>query len=64
MVDKREAAMARKTNYKFEKLDRERRKAEKKAAKAEAKRAAAEDPNDPNAPGEVEQLPGGETDGA
>lgn len=32
--------MARKTNYKFEKLERERRKAEKKAAKAEAKRAA------------------------
>ena len=31
--------MARKTNYKFEKLDRERRKAEKKAAKAEAKQA-------------------------
>ncbi len=33
------AEMARKTNYKFEKLDRERRKAEKKAAKAEAKQA-------------------------
>ena len=31
--------MARMTNYKFEKLDRERRKAEKKAAKAEAKQA-------------------------
>ena len=31
--------MARKTNYKFEKQDRERRKAEKKAAKAEAKQA-------------------------
>ena len=31
--------MARKTNYRFEKLDRERRKAEKKAATAEAKQA-------------------------
>ena len=34
--------MARKTNYKFEKLERERRKAEKKAAKAAAKKAAAD----------------------
>ena len=56
--------MARKTNYKFEKLERERRKAEKKAAKAEARKAAAEDLNDPNASGEIEQLPGSETDGA
>lgn len=34
--------MARRTNYKFEKLERERRKAEKKAAKAEAKKAASD----------------------
>ena len=47
--------MARKTNYKFEKLDRERRKAEKKAAKAEAKKAASEDGMDPLAPGAEEQ---------
>ena len=40
--NKCEAVMARKTNYKFEKLERERRKAEKKAAKAEAKKAAAD----------------------
>jgi hypothetical protein len=39
--------MARKTNYKFEKLDRERRKAEKKAAKAEAKQAASDDGTEP-----------------
>lgn len=30
--------MARKTNYKFDRLQRERAKAEKKAAKAEEKR--------------------------
>jgi len=40
--------MARKTNYKFEKLERERRKAEKKAAKAEAKKAASEARDDPS----------------
>lgn len=33
--------MARKTNYNFEKRQREIQKAEKKAAKAEAKKAAA-----------------------
>ena len=35
--------MARKTNYNFEKRQREIQKAEKKAAKAEAKKAAAEE---------------------
>lgn len=34
--------MARKTNYSFEKRQRELQKKEKKAAKAEAKRAAAD----------------------
>jgi len=53
--------MARKTNYKFEKMERERRKAEKKAAKAEAKKAAAEALKDP--PSDVELQPGSETDG-
>ena len=43
--------MARKTNYKFEKLERERRKAEKKAAKAEAKKSAAADEAAALAPG-------------
>ncbi len=47
--------MARKTNYKFEKLERERRKAEKKAAKAEAKKAALEASRDPLAPGDDER---------
>ncbi|MDH3738751.1 MAG: hypothetical protein OER92_06115 [Alphaproteobacteria bacterium] len=47
--------MARKTNYKFEKLERERRKAEKKAAKAEAKRAATEGEDGPAAPDEDTQ---------
>ncbi len=54
--------MARRTNYKFEKLDRERRKAEKKAAKAEAKRAAAEGLKDPDAPEGGEQQPDSEAD--
>jgi len=35
--------MARKTNYSFEKRQRELQKKEKKAAKAEAKRAAADE---------------------
>ena len=56
--------MARRTNYKFEKLDRERRKAEKKAAKAEAKRAAAEGLKDPDAPSGDEQQPGSNSEGA
>ncbi len=43
--------MARKTNYKFEKLERERRKAEKKAAKAEAKKAALEARRNPDETG-------------
>ena len=42
--------MARKTNYKFEKLERERRKAEKKAAKAEARKAESEGETDVLAP--------------
>ncbi len=55
--------MARKTNYKFEKLERERRKAEKKAAKAEAKKAASSDGEDLAAPGEAEQpQPGGDSE--
>ena len=33
--------MARKTNYKFEKIERERQKAAKKAARLEAKREQA-----------------------
>lgn len=53
--------MARKTNYKFEKLERERRKAEKKAAKAEAKKAVADALKDPDALGGDEQQPGGES---
>ncbi len=56
--------MARKTNYKFDKLDRERRKAEKKAAKAEAKRAAAEGLKDPDAPSGDDQQLGGDSEGA
>jgi hypothetical protein len=52
----RETAMARKTNYKFEKLERERRKAEKKAAKAEAKKAALEATADPLAAGDDGQT--------
>ncbi len=47
--------MARKTNYKFEKLDRERRKAEKKAAKAEAKKAAMAQNADSLAPTDDDQ---------
>jgi hypothetical protein len=54
--------MARKTNYKFEKLDRERRKAEKKAAKAEAKKAAADALKNPDAAGGDEQEPAGESE--
>ena len=42
--------MARKTNYKFEKLERERRKAEKKAAKAEARKAESEQKTEALAP--------------
>lgn len=56
--------MARKTNYKFEKLERERRKAEKKAAKAEAKKAAADALKDPDALGGDEQQPSGESESA
>jgi len=55
--------MARKTNYKFEKLERERRKAEKKAAKAEAKKAAAYALKDPDALGGDEQQPDAESEG-
>ena len=46
--------MARKTNYKFEKLERERRKAEKKAAKAEAKKAVSDARKGPNETGDEE----------
>lgn len=56
--------MARKTNYKFEKLDRERRKAEKKAAKAEAKQAASDDGTEPVAPGASEQPANGDVEGS
>ena len=63
MVHKKGAAMARKTNYKFEKLERERRKAEKKAAKAEAKKAAAYALKDPDALGGDEQQPDAESEG-
>lgn len=51
--------MARKTNYKFEKLERERRKAEKKAAKAEARRAEAASLENPDLPADTEQQPDG-----
>lgn len=54
-VHKREATMARKTNYKFEKLERERRKAEKKAAKAEARKAATDVLEDGDAPDDAPQ---------
>ena len=40
--------MARKTNYRFEKRQRELQKKEKKAAKAEAKRLARQGGRDPN----------------
>ena len=43
--------MAHKTNYSFEKRQREIRKSEKKAAKAEAKKAAADDRRDDLEPG-------------
>ncbi len=46
--------MARRTNYKFEKLERERRKAEKKAAKAEAKKAVSDARK--GLPGEDDEL--------
>jgi hypothetical protein len=46
--------MARKTNYNFEKRQREIQKAEKKAAKAEAKKAASEERNAEDS----SQLPG------
>ncbi len=39
--------MARKPNYKFEKLDRERRKAAKKQAKLDAKEQARQDTVEP-----------------
>ncbi|MDA0786566.1 MAG: hypothetical protein O3B37_09765 [Proteobacteria bacterium] len=45
--------MARKTNYSFEKRQRELQKKEKKAAKAEAKRALA-DPQSGDAEGGLE----------
>ena len=38
--------MARKPNYRFEKYERERKKAAKKAAKKEAKMAGKKDPAD------------------
>jgi hypothetical protein len=43
--------MARKTNYSFEKRQRELQKKEKKAAKAEAKRAAADERRGDEEPG-------------
>ncbi|MBT3911322.1 MAG: hypothetical protein HOF27_16825 [Rhodospirillaceae bacterium] len=38
--------MARKPNYRFDRLERERKKAAKKAAKLQAKRDAGEGPED------------------
>ena len=56
--------MARKTNYKFEKFERERRKAEKKAAKAEAKKAATDARKDPSELDDAaEQRPDGDVEG-
>ncbi len=56
--------MARKTNYKFEKLDRERRKAEKKAAKADARKAESDDNAEPVALNDDEQPSDGDTAGS
>ncbi len=50
--------MGRKPNYKFERLERERKKANKKAAKLEAKREVKDDAGDLPGP------PGGDADEA
>jgi hypothetical protein len=55
--------MARKTNYNFEKRQREIQKAEKKAAKAEAKKAASE-VRDAEETGQLPGLDGPETKAA
>lgn len=55
--------MARKTNYKFEKFERERRKAEKKAAKAEAKKAVTDARKEPTDADGAEQLSEGDVEG-
>ena len=56
--------MARKTNYNFEKRQRELQKAEKKAAKAEAKKEAtairkAEEEGEPYVPPSADENPDG-----
>lgn len=50
--------MARKTNYKFDRMERERQKAAKKAARAEAKKEKAEQRKaEPSEPDLSDRLP-------
>jgi hypothetical protein len=53
--------MARKPNYQFERMERQRAKDAKKAARLEAKRKKAEEGNIEN---DDVESPGGESDGA
>jgi hypothetical protein len=55
--------MARKTNYKFEKFERERRKSEKKAAKAEAKKAVTDARKGLTESDDAEERPDGDVEG-